>query len=286
MEVGKFTLKATTRHTLGWEELAILPIGDVQLGAEGCSEKALRQHIEDSLAAGGWFIGMGDYVDVASPSNRSRIVQAELYDSVQDALEAAAEDAVAKFLRLVKGTEGRWLGLLEGHHYWVFRDGSTSDTRIAEALKAPFLGDCANIIITHKATTSKTRSMRTVIWAAHGNGGGQRAAAPITKIETIRPGFDADVYLMGHMTKLAGARTQAVGPAEKGDGLIHRDVVLSGTGGWFQGYMYQSKQGAGRAGGSYVEQRNLHPVAIGGPIIHLRPRHTHNRDYVERRVET
>ena len=116
---------------LPWKKTYVVPVGDVQLGAGGVDLDTLRRDIERGLEHDAWFIGMGDYVDVASPSGRRKILAAGFYDSVVSALEGKAEEHIDEFLKVVEGTEGRWLGLLQGHHYYEFGDGTTSDTRSA-----------------------------------------------------------------------------------------------------------------------------------------------------------
>jgi hypothetical protein len=67
---------------------------------------------------GAYFIGMGDYIDFMSPSNRARFQNAGLYDttvkSVDDKARSLVEDL---WLKALKPSKGRWLGLLEGNQY-------------------------------------------------------------------------------------------------------------------------------------------------------------------------
>jgi len=259
-----------------------MPIGDVQFGAEGCDVDRFKRHMERGLQAGAYFLGMGDYVDVASPSNRQRIRTAALYDSVSNALEEKAQEHVEKFLRLVRGSEGKWLGLLSGHHYWDFSDGTTSDTRLAAALKAPFLGTCAGIRLLFQEAKHQNSC---VIWAHHGRGSGAKQSAPLNKLETVTPGFDADIYLIAHHHKIAAAKygqlymTHTTPPA-----LKQREKVIAGTGGFLRGYLQGSKQG-GIPAGTYVEQGMMMPVALGGITLKIKPVRSSEADHIEIFVE-
>ena len=147
MEIIDIMPETRRALTLPWEEVTICPIGDIQFGAQGVEADRLRRHIEWGLGQGAYFIGMGDYVDVMSPSNREAWRSVRRYDAMTQAMQEKAEEHIVGVLKLLEGTTGRWLGLLQGHHYFDFEDGTTSDTRLAAALKSPFLGTCGVMVL-------------------------------------------------------------------------------------------------------------------------------------------
>ena len=266
---------------LDWKPIHIMPIGDVQLGAAGCDTDRLKRHIEWGMKQPDtYFIGMGDYVDVASPSNRRLLRAAHLYDSVYEALEEAATRAEEQYLGLVKGTEGRWLGLLEGHHYYEHADGTTSDTRIALGLGAPFLGDAAFLRL--RFVRGEHSTIPATIWLHHGQGSGRGAGAPLAALERIVSHFDADIYLMGHMHKLVGAPIDQLYMSRTGR-LKHRTKMIACTGSFLRGYA-QDSTAAGRAQGGYVEKAMLPPVALGGIVLTLTPIHEAEDDRLDIRI--
>ena len=246
----------------------LLPIGDVQLGAQGCDIALLKETIKRGKDIGAYFLGMGDMVDVASPSNRERLQQAVLYDSVYDALEANAQDRVDELMGIFKGTEGRWLGLLSGHHYYQFSGGETTDMRLARLLKAPFLGDCAfvRLVFTY---AHETRPI--TIWCHHGYGSGQTLAAPLNKVEKIMNTFEADVYLIGHYHRTVAAPSPRLYMTNRRPHRVKEKVRFAAcTGGFLKGYEAGSKV-MGKVGGSYVEKRMLPPLARGGIAVRFFP---------------
>jgi len=253
--------------SLDWKPISIVPVGDVQLGAGGVVKKALRQDIERGLKENALFIGMGDYVDVASPSGRAKIKGADFYDSVESALAAYDDAQVDEFLSLVAGTEGRWIGIHQGHHYFEHGDGSTSDTRIADALGAPFLGDSA----LSRLTFARARSTRVNfdIYSTHGTGSGQTQAAPLTKLEKISGAVEADLYLINHYARKGAVPRDKLFMDQKGR-LQHRTTYMVATGGYMAAYEEGSSK-SGRAQGSYVEKAMLTPTTLGGTIIRLTP---------------
>lgn len=276
MEITEIAPETRKAHTLPWEETIVMPIGDVQLGAQGVEEERLKRHLEWGMEQGAYFLGMGDYVDVMSPSNREAWRSIRRYDSVTQAMQEKAQEHVERFLKLTKGTEERWLGLLHGHHFYDFEDGTTSDTRIAQALKAPYLGTCGAVILRFErhSSSKKSPSLRCVIWAHHGWGSARRQSGPINNLEDVAGWFEADIYLMGHQTKKPAVPKPRLYVSDAPPyRLVARKKILAGTGGFYQGYVIGSKVN-GLPHGTYVEEAGLPPVALGGIVLKIRPVHS------------
>lgn len=277
MELRDIRIQSRKSLTLPWEEVQIMPVGDVQCGTLDCDEDRLRRQIDWALeqeVRGGppiYYLGMGDYVDCLSPSNRQAWRATPLYDVAQQMMADKAEEYAQRFLKLVDGTHGRWLGLLEGHHFFQFEDGTTSDTRIAKALGTTHLGTCAFVRLRFVQSTAR---MTCTIWCHHGTGSGAMAHSPLNKLYPVMHAFDADVYLMGHQTKKAAAPVPRIYMSEKPPyKLIARKKIIAGTGGFSRGYM-QGSRAVGNPDlprGGYVEQGMMTPVTLGGIIIKVRP---------------
>lgn len=271
METLETRVDTVASLTLPWEETIIMPIGDVQLGAEGCDTEKLKRDIDWGMSHNAYFLGMGEYLDIMSPSNRQKVKSIALYDSAEDLIEEATRDKIGDFLKIVRGTEKRWIGILEGHHYYEFRDGHTTDTIIAQWLEAPFLGTCAFIRLRF-ATSDGLSRVTCTIWCHHGAGGGQKSSAPLNKLENIMPYFDADVYLMGHQHKKVGAPIDQVYMTRKRPHKIqYRTKIIACTGGYLIGYMQGVSQGRKYPRGGYVERRMLSPVSLGCILLYIRP---------------
>jgi len=288
MEVITKSVRTAKALYLPYRETPIMPIGDVQFAGGGandpCDVDRFQRHLEWGMKRGAYFLGMGDYLDTVSPSNRATIKAAKLYDSAEDAIIEIMELRLERFQRLVKGTEGRWLGLLEGHHYYDFEDGSTTDTRLCKVLKAPFLGDSAFVRLMFKAQ-GKSR-IGCVIWCHHGVGGGRLTSAPLNLLEHVIKAFSADIYLIAHHHKLVGAPIDRVYVNWDRDPptIEHRTVIIGCTGSFMRGYLQGHKR-SGRAQGTYVEQRMLNPTALGGMVVYVRPRNTHGKHHLDLSVE-
>ena len=274
MEVIEYAPRTGQSFSLPWQETTIIPVADVQLGSRGVDIERFRRMIrwaneQNRNGHPNYFLGLGDYGDLASPSNREAIRGARLYDSVRGALEDRATQIKDEFLREVRGTEGRWITLLHGHHFYEYADGSTTDTKIAEALGAQYGGTCAFVRLVFEHPTHH-RKLYYTIWMHHGRGSGMSPGAPINTLYKVMNHFEADAYLMAHMTK------KAVAPAPRlymeADGKIRdHKKILAGVGGYSLGYEQGGMNLAGRPEGTYVEQGLMAPVSLGGILLKIRP---------------
>lgn len=260
----------------GTEEVILAPIGDIQWAGrkEHLAWSALKEHVAEAMERKAWFIGLGDYIDFASPSNRQRLRSAALYDTAEQVIDDKARALVDElYAELLAPTRGRWLGLLEGHHWTHLLTGETTDQYLCQKLQAPFLGTSAYVGLMFQ-TDNGTRSV--TIWAHHGAGGGQKVHAPVLKLENMATNWDADIMLVAHMTKRATGVLQRCYPVWGGrkPTIRYRTMHLVGCGGWLKGYQEQSTQGQTPRGG-YVEQKMLAPVALGAPFVRIRPRMRH-----------
>jgi hypothetical protein len=256
------------------QRVAVCPIGDIQWSGEGGPTAVVhvQRHIAKclELEKQGYvvrFIGMGDYIDFLSPSNRQRLANAALYDSADSVITAKAEELTEEAWRLMLApTKGKWLGLLEGHHFYETQ-GSTSDMWLAAGLDAPFLGTSAFVRIDPAGF---------VICAHHGLGGGILPTSGINKMYHWSAGLaGADVYLMGHNTKMGVVRLSRPLPNADFTDLTHHDVLLVNTGGFSKSNIVGHTQGRIRRG-DYAEKGMMTPSPLAAPIVLLNgPRGKH-----------
>ena len=259
---------------LPWREVRIMPIGDIQAGSPGTDWSRLRRHIQWGVDHDCWFIGMGDYSDFLSPSNRRALRNSGLYDTATDLIERWHDEHLKELTDVLLPTKGRWLGMHEGHHYYEYSDGTTTDTRLCQSLEAPFLGTCSVLRLPFR--DGSKHGVDCLIWGHHGEGGGDD---PLRRLMRVAPGFpQIDIFLQGHNTSI-DARPKDVIEFYGGlSGLKARDrtQMFVATGGFMRGYAVGSRIGSrGRAQGSYVEKAMMRPTAIGGPLIYITPRHKH-----------
>ena len=263
-----------TNKPLPWKEVLIIPIGDIQLQQQRdvVDLDRLKEVIAYGVKNNAWYIGMGDFIDMESPSNRKKLRESGFYDSVVDAIDAKAEELEEEIQKILKPTVGRWLGLLEGHHYHVHQDGTTSDQRFASFLKAPFLGTCAYINLTFKPNNKSHGRPKVLIWAHHGRSGGKLLSSPLNQLEHVVRGFDADIYLLGHHHKaVAGKLARMYAQFNTTVGYLkNKEMIIACTGSFLKGFMEGVKRD-GRPGGLYPEAAMMNPLALGVIKLWIRP---------------
>ena len=78
------------------EPILLMPVGDIQWFGEydATAIKMLARHIQWGVDHGAYFLGMGDYLDTFSPSNRERLAAAGVYDSGKKWMDKSAKKLV------------------------------------------------------------------------------------------------------------------------------------------------------------------------------------------------
>lgn len=260
----------------------VIPIGDIQWTGKktNIALEHLKRTVERGVQMKAFFIGMGDYIDFASPSNRQKLRAAALHDTAEEVIDDKATELIHQlYEEVLQPTKGRWLGLLAGHHFAELKHGDTTDMRLCQLLDAPFLGDSAFIRLLFCIPGGQGRHRLPVtFWAHHGHGGGQKVYAPLMKLENqVLPYWEgADVFLLGHTTKIATEPINRMSPCWNPGRraipeLSHRKVLLVGTGGFCKAYVERAMQGRIPRGG-YAEKQMLGPAVIGAPLIRIIPR--------------
>jgi hypothetical protein len=256
MEIADFTVPG--------ESLTISPIGDIQYGGEfnqDCDVDKLKRHIAFGNKNGWYYIGMGDYLDVHSPSQR-KVHALHRPGSSRDVVDAGVTAWTEELAGLL---EGRWLGAIRGDHYHDFEDGQNCDSLLARKLKTPFLGTAAFVQVRFEGYKRPLK-----LWVFHGKMTSSTNPTGLTlEFARKQAAFDADIYLMGHAHQLYRVRRDVLVPYKEGrtPKIGHRDVVYCATGSFLNGWTANRKNGAGWPEGSYVEQMGLTPLPTGAPVI-------------------
>lgn len=281
LELIELQPKTSTSLVLPFEqETILLPIGDIQYGNVGCDLDRLKRHIDQwNDKPNVYYIGMGDYVDAMSPSNRRKwlSVVGDMYDSTKDALDDGINGFLEKVQEVLRPTIGKWVGLVTGHHSHQFQDGTTTDTRLANFLKTSYLGHSTLAHLVFK-TKDKKRKAICKVWAHHGQGMGVTLEAAIRKVRSsVVPYWMANLYLIGHYHQVLTAAIPWIDTHVDGKGDIQwrstkRRIVATGS--FLEGFKSGSKDPLGHATGLYPEERMLPPNSLGAPVIFIRPKHS------------
>jgi hypothetical protein len=274
----------------------VMFVGDIQFvgtRSNAVSLSILKENLQRGLDIGAWFLGMGDYLDTFSPSNRARLRGANLFETAEEAIDDQASDRTQELFDIaLRPTKGRWLGLLAGHHWHKFRYGDTTDMRLAGLLDTEFLGDCATIrLVFHMEKNPRSCSIPGVIWAHHGTGNGQTGYYPLGRLEKVAAWWEeVDVFAMGHTTKQATESGNKLRSrwgnraSNRTWDLSHRKVLLVGSGGYSKTYVEGAMQGQVPSGG-YAEKGMMNPAIMGSPVVWFFPKQSSGKLSLDLRGE-
>ena len=256
-------------------KMTIFPVCDVQLGAKGADLDGFARYMARAAKdPNAHIIGVGDYTDGVSPSNRKLLraayTKGELYDKCSDMMSRAAREQTDEFNEIVKRTVGKWDVVLTGHHFWthVIRESDErivlrpSDADVAKFVGAPYVEEGAAASITYRfpAPAKGAKRPTLTVFTRHGEGHGQSFASPLNALEKHMRAFIAQVYLIGHHHKSVAARAVRLTEAPKAEtSLVADEVLLVGDGSFLRGYMQDEV--------TYAEAGQMIPLATGAPVI-------------------
>jgi hypothetical protein len=261
-----------TRHfTLkNWKygrTLNLVPFGDIHRDSPSFAEEAWAKSKArwKKLAAEGdaLFLGMGDYLDSYSTSERMVICDSRLHESTISNLEKNARDKVGCLSKELTFMRGHLLGVLGGNHYPQFSDGTNGDQLLANNLSTKYLGACCAIRVCFEY---HGRRASFDIFAHHGKGGGMTAGGRLNAVEKLEKVCDADIFLMGDNHARGciptGERLRLVDTI---GGLIvkAKPTWIGRTGSFLRGYV------EGQA--SYVVDAALPPANLGHIEFQITP---------------
>lgn len=257
-------------------EFNLYPVNDVQVGNAGYDAKRFREYGRKfALDPIGRGLGLGDYTDGISPSNRAAIKAATIagnwYDVGQEMLLEAAQQQANRFIHDASPFAGRTDAWLKGHHFYDYvvqqLDGTgiirSTDLDIADALGGPYLDDTSDkkqmALITYKLD----RGRQCRVLALHGEGSSTTEAAALNRLIKLMASFQADIYITAHHHKLfATKRPLLRSDPNRETHLNHSDALLVAAGSWMRGYVEEEA--------TYAEAGIMAPMAIGAPVINVK----------------
>lgn len=143
------------------------------------------------------FLGMGDYLDSTSTSEREILERAGLHDTIKWDLVKVTKAKLDILENELSFLRGKLIGLLNGNHYFQFASGINSDMELCERLGCQYLG--VSTLLRLNVATSATQRHSLDIFAHHGAGGGGRlVGGSMNRIGQMCEQAEADVFIQGH----------------------------------------------------------------------------------------
>ena len=260
MKVIEFKTKIKSRS----DHIKLIPLGDIHLGAKGCEETILQETIDYiKNTPNTYWLGMGDYCDYINISDKRWGDNVADWITVAD-LSNLAKVQADKFLEYVYPIRYKCIGLLEGNHEETIRrryQHSIADY-IATEMNVANLSYTTHI----RWNIIRKQSHRNIyIYASHGAGGGRYLGAKINRLTGTCIGFEADIYLMGHVHEKLVHTIPSLRIYGHGDNMRHIDnnkyFILTGT--FLKTYENNAR--------SYGEKTMYNPTALGVMTIDIKP---------------
>lgn len=259
-------------------------LADLQVGARGFDIKAAKEYIREAAEDPiGRVIGLGDFGDGISPSNRKLLAVAhrekKVYDTFMEMLKHGADEQTRLICELLFPLVGKLDFSLQGHHlfeYTVRRpDGQhtirTTDHDIADFLGCRYYGepgdDMPMLLASYFFPRTRVDGPRPEfkLFAMHGQGGSATLAGPLAALEKQMRGHNAHCYVTAHHHKLvAAAAVKLEGDPDHETQLRATDSRLVGAGAWLKGFLADET--------TYAEAAGYVPLSVGAPVIHVRRR--------------
>lgn len=252
------------------EPIYLIPFGDIHRHAPLCHIRRWKEFLEwAKTKKRAYFLGMGDYDDMASGSERKILYGNYLHESSSKTIENLQRGHVNELCKEIEFMKGRIIGFLEGNHYGQFPNGTTTTQLMCEKLDAKYLGysSFVRLCFRHSQENSK-KSASLDIWAFHGKGSssGRYVGGSVNSVQGMNEIADADIFLSGHdHKKWVAMKTKLTLTDSHGYlTLKHRKVLLGRTGSFLKGYEPGEE--------SYVAASGMTPTDLGVIKIELTPK--------------
>jgi hypothetical protein len=195
---GQFTIHRVEVEAKFGEPIRLIPFGDIHRD----SDMHAHRHWQEFLAyakkqKNALFLGLGDYTDGVSTSERIVLNDPGLHDTTKRTLDDVYKGVARTLANELGFMRGRCLGLLGGNHYFAFPDGQTTDHLLAHHLGCRFLGVSSLLRVAFRFGKGNHHA-HLDIFAHHGKGGGGLPGSQFNTIEKMSATAEADIYLMGH----------------------------------------------------------------------------------------
>lgn len=186
------------------EKIIINPFGDIHRDSASCDVDRWRwwlTRMKKEHNSNTYYIGMGDYHDFASDSERIILNNPKLHDDSKFKFDESMEKSNRDLCKEIEFMKPNLLGLIEGNHKWITVTGKTSTEDLAERMNTVDLGWLCHLTIkVNQAYTSQDRNISSIhIVLCHGKAGGKTHGITINQVGDLKNIFPvADIYIMGH----------------------------------------------------------------------------------------
>lgn len=186
------------------DKIKLWCFGDIHRFTRSCDEdrwkwflkKAKDQHDNNTF-----YLGMGDYQDFASAKEQKILKSAGLHAGTIEDFDDLVKKRNRALCSEMAFMKPNVLGLLDGNHNWVFKDGRTATEDMADRLMTEYLGWLCHFTlhVEFHYNGSRVKSINIYIVACHGKAGGKTAGASVNQLDDASRIFPlSDLIVFGH----------------------------------------------------------------------------------------
>lgn len=250
------------------QEIGLFPHSDIHFGAYNHDSNRWRRaldkckELEKTMPI--YYLGGGDYIDLASTSERKIFGDDKIHDTSRATIDQIAERITDDYLKETAFMKGKMIGMVEGNHYFKYESGQTNTMQMCKFMNCKYLGGISIIRLVFKYSKG-TKLASLDIYNSHTAGAkssGRRAGGSLNKLEDMMHVVDADLYLAGHDHHFNMSLPSTI-HLDNRMNIKERERMLVRTGSFQKGWMPD------HAG--YVPTFNGRPNYLGCPLIILTP---------------
>lgn len=239
------------------DQLIIWFFGDVHRDAT-CDVERWKKFIDRSGKEDAYYIGMGDYHDFMSTSEKKKVEAMGLHETTMQTFDDMVEKQNRDFCGEIKHMRGRLLGLIEGNHHWQSGNGKSSTEDLADRMDTQYLGWLCHLSLRVRFQ-SRNDSLTLHFVLCHGKAGGKTYGITLNQVADLKMIFPvADVYCMGHDHQRVADCISVLVPMCNNKGQVkikQKEQLLCRSGSFKKSYE------PGKAG--YEAQKLLKPANLG-----------------------
>jgi len=247
----------------------VAPFNDIHYNTEECDKERFHRYIDwgvKQIKSGNRLvgIGLGDYNDILSPSERASLTAAKggygLHETSLQQIDKWIQQITLDFANVMKPWAGHIEMLLEGHHYMCYSQvakergirGISNTSHLCHLLNCTYGGQLGILDLDFGD------GCNLVVVATHGYGGARTSGARVIKRVRMNEVYEGDLYLMAHdNTKMAISDNVL---SHRGGKYVARKRTYCGVGSFQKAYPDNEEAGG------YVEAIMLPPSDLGAVI--------------------
>ena len=243
--------------------IIFIPFGDVHKESPLHSPEHWKRFLDwAKKKKDAYWLGMGDYCELSSASERQILSDKKLHETTASRLESFYLDMTRNFAKDIEFMRGRLIGILGGNHYSMLAHGADTDQELARIMGTTYLGVCSLIRLSFNYHGMKNS---VDIFAHHGKGGGMLVGSKLNNVQKMAEIARANIYLMGDIHAKVLGDSQKFQLTSGGGKLRMKKIkeIYCRTGSFAKGYIENVP--------SYVTDKLLAPSDLGVVKIEMTP---------------